>query len=110
MSKNAQAFHYYGSTVYGWATAGTKEQVLKALAQDCGSSILSRAKKRAGGIEATVCRVELPAAAHYTIAGYLPGVITKEDGVNETRKGEAVPISELEPVRIVTMQGRSIPR
>ncbi|MNF11193.1 hypothetical protein D3C80_2123550 [compost metagenome] len=56
-----------------------------------------------------VCRVELPEAAHYSISNYMPNKITKEDGVNETRNGEAVPLAEVEHVRIVSTTGRNVP-
>ena len=106
----AQAFHYYATCFAAWAVADTKEQALKRLAADVGSGIIKRALKSGDGLPATVCRVELPQAAHYSINEYMPSKITKEDGVNEARKGEPVPLSEIEPVYITTVQGRTVPR
>ena len=102
--------HFYVATAYAWAVADTKEQALKRVIADIGSATLKRMKASVGGVAATVCRVELPQAAHYSISEYMPNKITKEDGVNETRKGEDVPLSEIEHVRIVSMQGATIPR
>ena len=102
--------HYYGATCYTWVVANTKAKVLKMLAADAGSSILQRARKRAGGLECTVCRVPLPQAAHYTIREYMPHTITKEDGVNSKRAGEIIQLEEVENLRITTMSGTAIPR
>lgn len=104
-----EQFHYYGSTCYNWAVADTREKVLKALANDCGSRIVKQHVKHSGGVVATVCRVPLPQAAHYTINNYLPQLITKEDGVNEIRKGERIELTEIENVRIINMKGDTIP-
>ena len=101
--------HYYGSTGYGWQCGQSREEVLGKLARAAGTSILERARKHSGGLYAQVCRVELPQAAHYDISNYMPSVITKEDGVNEARKGERVPTSEFEQVLITNMKGRAIP-
>ena len=106
----AQQFHYYATCCYGWAVADERERALKNLIQSVGSGILKRAVKSSGGVAAVVCRVELPQAAHYSINEYMPSKIAKEDGVNEARKGEPVPLSEIERVFITTMQGRTIPR
>lgn len=104
-----ESFHYYGATGYGWAVADTREKVLKALANDVGSTTLKRHVKENGGLSAVVCRVPLPQAAHYTIESYLPHTITKEDGVNEARKGERIEVTEAENVRIVDMKGKTVP-
>lgn len=101
--------HYYATTVYGWAVGNTREQALQRMAYDIGSDLIKR-HKSSGGVAATVCRVELPQAAHYSINEYLPSKIQKEDGVNETRKGEKVPLSEIEYVRIVNIKGGTVPR
>lgn len=101
--------HFYAATATDWRVADTREDALKAVVQAAGRDVLKRQKERAGGIAATVCRVELPATANYTISDYKPHTITKEDGVNESRKGERVPLSEIEQVRITTMQGKTIP-
>ena len=107
----AQDFHYYGSTGFGWIAADTRDKVAKGLANDCGSSILKRCKANGRpGIGATICRVPLPQAAHYTIEGYMPHTITKEDGVNDKRKGERIELSEVENVYITTMQGKTVAR
>lgn len=100
--------HYYASTAYGWATAGTRDEAIKKVIRDIGVSTLKRHKPN-GGVKAVVCRVDLPEAAHYTISDHLPNKITKEDGVNELRKGEAAPITEIEYVRITSMTGKTVP-
>lgn len=94
--------HWYASTVYDWITAATKEQVIKKLARISGSMI-TRTER---GLSAVVCRVELPERAHYRISEYLPSKITKEDGVNEMRKGELVPLSEVENIRLLNTKGK----
>jgi len=104
-----QDFHWYGATGYGWAVADTREKVLKALANDCGSRIVKQHVQHSGGVSAVVCRVPLPQEAHYTISDYLPHTITKEDGVNEARKGERIEVTDTENIRIVNMQGKTIP-
>ncbi|URA06947.1 hypothetical protein Pfeifenkraut_BL30050 [Xanthomonas phage Pfeifenkraut] len=109
MPKPAQDFHYYGATCYGWVVADTREKVIKMLCNDVGSSLIKQHVKHSGGIVATTCRVPLPQAAHYCISNYLPSTITKEDGVNETRKGERIELTEIENVRIINMKGDTIP-
>jgi hypothetical protein len=107
----AQAFHYFATCLYGWATHDTREGALKKLIGSIGSGTLKRSQEAGNeGIAATVCRVELPEAAHYDISEFMPSVITKEDGVSERRKGERVPLSEVERVRIVNMSGKTVPR
>lgn len=103
------AFHYYTATAYGWATADTLEQSIKGATAFFGNSTLQDSKKAKGGVIAVVCRVDLPEAAHYTISEYLPNKIQKEDGVNDTRKGEPVPVSEVRNIRITSMKGDYIP-
>lgn len=105
-----QAHHYYATTCYGWAVADTREQALKSAAGYAGADIIKRAVKAQGGLTVTVCRVELPQAAHYSINEYLPEFITKEDGVNEARKGERVPLSEIENLYLVNSKGKTIPK
>jgi hypothetical protein len=99
--------HYYASTAYGWGVADTREGAIKEAARYIGVSTLNRHKP--DGVMTVVCRVELPKAAHYTISEYMPNKITKEDGVNEIRKGETVPISEVENVRILSTTGKHKP-
>lgn len=111
MPKTEQGFHYYGSTCYGWVVGQTKEYVLRGLANDVGSTIIKRAKERNGhGIEAIVCKVPLPQAAHYRISDYLPSTITKEDGINETRKGERIELEEIEHLYICNLKGKAVTR
>lgn len=102
--------HYYAATAFGWATGDTREQALRRIAGDIGGATIKRQKASVGGVAGTVCRVELPEAAHYTISDYLPRVIQKEDGINEARKGETVPLSEIEHVRIINAIGATVPR
>lgn len=102
--------HYYVASAYGWAVGATREQALKRLADDIGPVTIKRQKVTNGGVAGTVCKVDLPEAAHYTIYDYLPRIIQKEDGVNETRKGESVPLSEIEYVRIINAKGGTVPR
>jgi hypothetical protein len=99
--------HYYASSCYGWGTGDTKEAAIKESAKQLGVSTLSRHKP--DGVMTVVCRVALPKAAHYSISHYMPNLITKEDGVNDTRKGETVPISEVEYVRVVSTTGKFKP-
>lgn len=94
--------HWYATTVYDWVTADTKEAVIKKLARASGSMI-ARTQR---GLSATVCCVELPQAAHYSISEYLPSKITKEDGVNELRKGEQVPLKDIENIRLLNTKGK----
>ena len=99
--------HYYAATAYGWGVGDTREQAIKEAAKHIGVSTLKRHKP--AGVMTVVCRVELPQAAHYTISEYMPNKITKEDGTNETRKGEPVPISEVENLRIISTTGKTGP-
>ena len=99
--------HYFASCLYGWVTAPTKEAAIKSLARYVGTSVITRARKSSnGGMCAVVVRVDLPEKAHYTINEYVPHTITKEDGVNEARKGERVPMGENDTVVITTMTGK----
>ena len=102
--------HYYGSTIYGWAVADTKEKVIKSLAQDFSVESLKRMRKEIGGPSAVICKVNLPKEAHYSINNYLPEKITKEDGVNTNRAGEPVPVEDVEKIRIQTRSGKYAPR
>lgn len=102
--------HYYATTAYGWCTANTKDAAIRAVARDLGSGVITRARKSSqGGFFAHVVRVDLPEAAHYTINDYLPHTITREDGVSEARKGERVPLGEVERVLITTAAGEYRP-
>lgn len=102
--------HFYAATGYGWATAATKEAAIKKLACYIGATTLERARKGGdGGLFALVVRVDLPEKAHYMINHYLPSVITKEDGVNEARKGEPVPMGEVERILITHANGKHKP-
>ena len=102
--------HYYASCVYGWVTAPTKEAAIKGLARFVGSSIIARARESSsGGLYAIVVRVDLPEKAHYSIKEYKPHTITKEDGVNEARKGERVPLGPVEEVIVTSRTGRHHP-
>lgn len=109
MPKPVQDFHYYGSTCYGWVTGDTRDEVMKKLCNDVGSRLIKLHVKHSGGVAATICRVPLPQAACYRINNYLPSIITKEDGVNETRKGERIELLEVENFRITNMKGDTIP-
>ena len=101
--------HYYATTVYGWATAPTKEKALAKLVTYVGDSIWKSAKRSEHkGMPVHVVRVDLPEKAHYSISGYLPNTITKEDGVNEARKGERVPMGEVERVIVTTKSGKHV--
>lgn len=101
--------HWYGTTAFDWVVADTKEKVIKKLARAAGSKTIKLNRERHGGLFAQVCRVELPQTAHYSINNYMPARITKEDGVHETRKGEVVPLTEVQSIRIATYSGRYIP-
>lgn len=103
-------FHYYGATAYGWATGNSRDKVVGMLARSAGAAIIKRQKASNGGLAGVVCRVELPEAAHYSINEYMPELIQKEDGVNDTRKGQPVPLTEVEKIRITTVSGKTIPR
>lgn len=105
-----QHHHYYATCAYGWAVADTRDKAVKKLADEVGSATIKRLKTSNGGMAAIVCRVDLPEAAHYTISAHMPSIIQKEDGVNETRKGEAVPVSEVEGIRITSVKGATVPR
>lgn len=100
--------HWYGTTAFDWVCADTKEAVIKRLARMSGAKTIQLNVKRNGGLFAQVCRVELPQAAHYSINEYLPHRITKEDGVHEQRKGEVVPLTEVQSIRITTASGKYI--
>lgn len=102
--------HYYGSTIYGWAVADTKEKVIKSLAQDFSVESLKRMRKEIGGPSSVICKVNLPKEAHYSINNYMPEKITKEDGVNDKRAGEPVPVEDVEKIRIQTRSGKYVPR
>lgn len=101
--------HYYGTTSMDWVVGPTEEYVLKKLARFSGARLIKDAVKCNKGLLVQVCKVNLPQAAHYSISDYLPNKITKEDGVNETRKGERVPIEGLKAVRLVNSLGKHIP-
>lgn len=95
--------HYYASCLYGWATAPTKDAAIKGLARSVGSGVI---KSSNGGVRAIVVRVDLPEKAHYTINDYVPHTIIKEDGVNENRRGERVPMGESDTIVITTVTGK----
>lgn len=99
--------HYYATTAYGWGVGDTREQAIKEAAKQIGVSVIARHKP--AGVMTVVCRVDLPKAAHYTISEYMPNKITKEDGTNESRKGEPVPIAEVEHLRIRSTTGKTGP-
>lgn len=102
--------HYYAATAFGWATAKTRNKAVELAARNAGSASIKRQKELNGGLAAVVCRVDLPEKAHYSISEYMPELIQKEDGVNEARKGERVPLAEVEKIRITTVSGKTIPR
>lgn len=102
-------FHYYGTTAFDWAVGKSEDEVIKKLARWAGAKTIKLNKSKNGGLFAQVCKVELPQAAHYSINQYLPEFIQKEDGVNELRKGERVPIADLKNIRITTVTGKFIP-
>jgi hypothetical protein len=105
-----QGFHYYASSIWGWVVADSREEVIKRLAVTMGSSLIKRAKAAGyAGPAFGVCRVELPQTAHYTISNYMPALITKEDGINEQRRGAVVPTSEVEYLRMTTVSGKTAP-
>lgn len=102
--------HYYATNVYGWVTASTKEGALGKLVRYLGDSMWKEAKRsKRKGMRVSVVRVDLPEKAHYSIMGYLPHTITKEDGVNETRKGEPVPMGRVEGVIVTAKSGKYVP-
>ena len=99
--------HYYATCSYGWVTAPTKEAAIKGLARYVGSSVIARARESVnGGLYTAVVRVDLPEKAHYTIVDHMPQTITKEDGVNEARKGDRVPVRDRDTVLITTVTGK----
>jgi len=104
-----QDHHYYCTTAYGWSVAETRDAAVTAAIRYAGSSTLKQVKKHAPGVQAAVYRVPLPKAAHYTICDYKPDRITKEDGINSTRAGEQIELTERERVFITTMTGKTIP-
>jgi hypothetical protein len=108
-NKSLQQHHYYATTAFGWACRDTKEEAIRSIARAAGAKTIKLNREKKGGLFCQVCRVDLPLAAHYTINQYLPHLITKEDGIHETRKGEVVPISEVESLRITTVTGKTIP-
>lgn len=65
--------HWYGSTRFDWVVADTKENVIKKLAR-----ISDAEEMKHGGVEALVCKVNLPIAAPYSVNEYLP------EGVDRT--------------------------
>lgn len=102
--------HYYATNVYGWVTAPTKEKALAGLVRYLGDSMWKSAKRSEHkGMPVHVVRVDLPEKAHYSIIGYLPHAITKEDGVNEARKGEPVPMGPVERVIVTAKSGKYVP-
>ena len=64
--------HWYATTCFDWVCAGTKEEAIKKLARVSGSMIGK------DGIEALVCKVNLPIKAHYRIEEYLPTGVDRE--------------------------------
>lgn len=103
--------HWYATTAYSWVVADSRDKAIKKATSTAGSSILKRTKANGKpGVEATVCRVPLPKAARYTIEGYFPRTITKEDGVNDKRKGEVIQLEDVEHVYLTTMSGETVPR
>lgn len=65
--------HWYAATRFDWVVADTKENVIKKLAQISDTEMMKH-----GGVEALVCRVNLPITAHYKIDEYLPGGVDRE--------------------------------
>ena len=102
--------HYFAASVTDWVTAPTREGALVKLAKALGSGYMTRARKQTGGIPAVIFRVELPECAHYSISEYRPYKITREDGKDNKRAGEFVPLSESESVFITNMKGATVPR
>lgn len=85
-----QQHHYFGSTALNWATADTREEVIKKLAHNAGTKIIAINRKEYGGLYCWTCRVELPHASHYDIEHYEP---------------VRVPTSEVQQFRIRTVKG-----
>lgn len=65
--------HWYGTTRSDWAVADTKENVIKKLARITDTEWL-----RDGGVEALVCKVNLPITARYSMEEYLPVDVDRE--------------------------------
>jgi hypothetical protein len=97
---NMQAYHYYGSSAYGWACADTLAEVLKQVASYAGDTLIKRAVKNNGGLLVVTCRVPAPIDAEYKISEYLPVGMGITD-VNEYRicsiKGYSLPVEKEPP-------------
>lgn len=100
--------HYYSSTCYQWVVGKSKDEVIKKQAEITGAEVLKMYKDD-GGLTCLVCRVDLPITAHYSINHYIPETITSEDGTNTQRKGEPVPCSDFERVKIINSGGDYTP-
>jgi hypothetical protein len=105
VTPNEQQHHYYGSSVYNWATGPTRAAVLEALARSAGDRIIkAAAKSEDRGLFAETHRVELPESATYTITSFRPGFITR----NGEPTKEPVPRGAYQEHRIVNMKGHCI--
>ena len=68
--------HWYAATKFYWTVAATKEEVIKKLAAMAIAPGYPPINK--DGVEALVCRVNLPITAHYRIDEYLPSGVDRE--------------------------------
>lgn len=59
--------HWYAATRFDWVVADTKENAIKKLARISDTETMKH-----GGVEALVCKVNLPVKAHYQINEHLP--------------------------------------
>ena len=107
MSK--QQHHYYATSGYGWGVGPTREAAIKKALAWVSKPAMKRGGVDGPGVAFSIARIELPEQAHYTIMNYLPHTIQKEDGKNEARKGERVPMTEREEVRVTDFKGTTIP-
>lgn len=65
--------HWYATTRSDWVVADTKENVLKKLARVTDTEWF-----KDGGVEALVCKVNLPITARYSMEEYLPVNVERE--------------------------------
>lgn len=68
---DATTTHYYGSTMFNWACAQTRAEVLAKLARATGAGTI-KANLPHGGLYAWTCEVPLPQTAPYRIDRYAP--------------------------------------
>lgn len=88
--------HWYGSTYAYWATAKTREELLRKLKQMHGRRELQ------SECTATVVEVHLPESAHYSIQNYLPHRIKRDDGLTQL-----VPMGKRQYVQLGRVQKRN---